>query len=159
MIKPPLCWMSFLCPIQHFIVGVRFLNIHWLTTILFTTRILLVTFLRMISITILPISAKKWTQNFKILMTIVSGKAQKRINHFRFKKMSNEDIKTYLGFLPNKSNNDILGMDLVLLRESASYISISLANVIDKSHKSGAFEEEHHSDAYLSGWWRHQWQK
>ena len=55
--------------------------------------------------------------------------------------MSNEDIKTHLGSLPNKSNNDILGMDLVLLRESAPYISISLANVISKSHKSGVFEQ------------------
>ena len=36
MIKPPLCWMSFLRPIQHFIVRVQFLDIHWLTTILFT---------------------------------------------------------------------------------------------------------------------------
>ena len=35
------------------------------------------TFLRMISITILPILARKWTQNFKILMTIFSGKDQK----------------------------------------------------------------------------------
>ena len=32
-------------------------------------------------------------------------------------------------------------MDLVLLRESAPYISISLANVINKSLKSGAFEQ------------------
>ena len=57
--------------------------------------------------------------------------------------MSNEDIKTYLGSLPNKSNNDILGIlsDLVLLRESAPYISISLANVINKSLKSGVFEQ------------------
>ena len=28
MIKPPLCWMSFLHPIQYFIVRVQFLNIH-----------------------------------------------------------------------------------------------------------------------------------
>ena len=68
-------------------------------------------------------------------------KDPKCIHSFRFKEMSNEDIKTYLGFLPNKSNNDILGMDLVLLRESAPYISISLANVINKSLKSGAFEQ------------------
>ena len=51
--------------------------------------------------------------------------------------MSNEDIKTYLGSLPNKSNNDIVGMDLVLLRESVPYISISLANVLNKSLRSG----------------------
>ena len=63
--------------------------------------------------------------------------------------MSNEDVKTYLGSLPNKSNNDILGMDLILLRESAPYISISLANVTNKSLKSGAFEKERHSDAFL----------
>ena len=28
MIKPPLCWISFLHPIQYFIVRVQFLNIH-----------------------------------------------------------------------------------------------------------------------------------
>ena len=43
-------------------------------------------------------------------------KGPKSIHSFRFKKMSNEDIKTYLGSLPNESNNDMLGMDLVLLR-------------------------------------------
>ena len=34
-IKLPLCWMSFLRPIQYFIVRVQFLNIHLVTTILF----------------------------------------------------------------------------------------------------------------------------
>ena len=68
-------------------------------------------------------------------------KGPKCIHSFRFKEMSNEDIKTYLGSLPNKSNNDILGMDLALLRESAPYISISFANVINKSLQSGAFEQ------------------
>ena len=66
--------------------------------------------------------------------------------------MSNEDIKTYLGSLTNKFNNDILGMGLVLLRESAPCISISLANVINKSLKSGVFEQDWkncQSDAYL----------
>ena len=56
--------------------------------------------------------------------------------------MCNEDIKTYLGSLPNKLNNDILGMGLVLLRESVPYISISLANVMNKSLKSGVFEQD-----------------
>ena len=56
--------------------------------------------------------------------------------------MYNEDIKTYLGSLPNKFNNDIVGMDLVLLRESAPYISISLANVLNKSPKSGVLEQD-----------------
>ena len=56
--------------------------------------------------------------------------------------MFNEDITTYLGFLTNKSNNDILGMNLVLLRESAPYISASLANVINKALKSGVFEQD-----------------
>ena len=51
-------------------------------------------------------------------MTIFFSKGPKSIHSFRFKKMSSEVIKTYLGSLPNKSNNDILGMDLVLLRES-----------------------------------------
>ena len=56
--------------------------------------------------------------------------------------MSYEDIKTYLGSQPNKSINDILGMDLVLLRKSAPYISISLANVINKPLKSGVVGQE-----------------
>ena len=76
-------------------------------------------------------------------------KGPKSIHRFRFKKMSNEDIKTYLGSLPDKSKNDILGMDLVLLSESAPNISILLANVINKSLTSGEFEEERRSDAYL----------
>ena len=95
----------------------------------------------MISITILPILATKWTQNFEIFDDNCFWKDPKSIHSIHFKAMSNEDIKTYLGSLPNKSNNDILGMDLVLLRESAPYISISLANVINKSLKSGAFEQ------------------
>ena len=36
MIKPPLCWMSCLRPIHHFIVREQFLNVHLVTTILFT---------------------------------------------------------------------------------------------------------------------------
>ena len=84
----------------------------------------------------LPILATKCTQNFD---DNCFWKGPKSIHSF--KDMSNEDIKTYLGSLPTKSNNDILGMDLVLLRESAPYISISLAKVINKSLKSGAFEQ------------------
>ena len=51
-------------------------------------------------------------------------KGPKSIHSFRFNEMSNEDIKTYLGSLPNKSNNDTLGMDFVLKRESAIYVYI-----------------------------------
>ena len=69
-------------------------------------------------------------------------KGPKSIYSFRFKNMSKEDIETYLGSLPNKSNNDILGMDLVLLRKSAPYISISFSNVINKSLSSGVFEQD-----------------
>ena len=65
----------------------------------------------------------------------------KSIYIFRFKNMSKEDIETYLGSLPNKSNNDILGMDLVLLRKSAPYTTLSWANVINKSLSSGVFEQ------------------
>ena len=72
----------------------------------------------------------------------VLWKGPKSIYSFRFKNMSKEDIETYLGSLPNKSNNDILGMDLVLLRKSAPYISISLANVINKSLISSVFEQD-----------------
>ena len=56
--------------------------------------------------------------------------------------MSNEYIKTYLGYRTNKSNSDILDIDIVLLRESAPYISKSLANVIIKSLESGVFEQD-----------------
>ena len=42
-------------------------------------------------------------------------KGQKSIRSFRFKVMSNEDIKAYLGSPPNKYNNDILGIDLVYI--------------------------------------------
>ena len=56
--------------------------------------------------------------------------------------MSSADIVTYLGSLPNRSNNDILGTDIVLLKESAPYISTSLANVINKSLESGVFEQD-----------------
>ena len=55
--------------------------------------------------------------------------------------MSKEDIETYLGSLPNKSNNDIMGMDLVLLSKSAPHITISWANVINKSLSSGVFDQ------------------
>ena len=76
-------------------------------------------------------------------MTFFSGKAQKVFIVFGFKKMSNEDIKTYLGYQPNRSNNYMLGMNPVLLRESATYISIlSLANVTNKSPKSGVFGQD-----------------
>ena len=66
----------------------------------------------------------------------------KSIHSFRFKRMSSADIVTYLGSLPRRSNNDILCMDLVLLMESAPYISIALANVINKSLESGVFEQD-----------------
>ena len=103
----------------------RKLNDSYLVTI--NTPILLVTFLRMISITILPILATKHAQNFKILMTIVSGKAQ----------------KVFIVFVSMRCLKKILKhiWDLVLLRESAPCISISLANMINKSLKSGAFEQ------------------
>ena len=90
----------------------------------------------MISITILPKLATKYNQNFKIVMTIYFWNSPKSTHSFRSKKMSNEDIETYLGSQTNKSNNYILGMDFVLLRESAPYISISLTNVTNKSLKS-----------------------
>ena len=81
------------------------------------------------------ISANDFNHRFANISNKINSKFQnfddncfwkypKSIHSFRFKMMSNEDIKTYLGSLPNKSTNDILGMDLVLLRESAPYISI-----------------------------------
>ena len=49
-------------------------------------------------------------------------KGPKSIHSFRFNRMSSDDIATYLGSLPNRSNNDILGMDIVLLKESTPNI-------------------------------------
>ena len=85
---------------------------------------------------------KKMNSTFQNYDDNFLWKGPKSIYSFRFKNMSKEDIETYLGSLPNKSNNDILGMDLVLLRKSAPYISISLANVINKSLSSGVFEQD-----------------
>ena len=60
----------------------------------------------------------------------------------RFTKVSNRDIEKYLSSQPKKSNNDILGMDDALLKESATYISESIAHVINKSLKLGVFEQD-----------------
>ena len=89
----------------------------------------------MISINILTILSTKWTQNFQILLTFFFWKGPKSIHSF--KKMSDEDIKTYLRSLPNKFNNDIL-----IYWESAPYTFTSLANVINKSLKSGVIEHD-----------------
>ena len=76
-------------------------------------------------------------------MTIFFLERSKNIHSFRLKRMSNEDIVTYLVSLPNSSNNDTLGMNLVLLKESAPYISpTSLANVINESFESGVFDQD-----------------
>ena len=56
--------------------------------------------------------------------------------------MSNRDIEKYLSSQPKESNNNILGMDVVLLKESTLCISESLAIVINKSLESGVFEED-----------------
>ena len=74
---------------------------------------------------------------------IYFGKVQKVFTLSLFTKVSNRDIEKYLSSQPKKSkksNNDILGMDVVLLNESAPYISESLARVINKSLESGVFE-------------------
>ena len=85
---------------------------------------------------------KKMNSKFQNYDDNFLWKGPKSIYSFRFKNMSMADVETYLGSLPNKSNNDILGMDLVLLRKSAPYISISSANVINKSLSSGVFEQD-----------------
>ena len=85
--------------------------------------------------------SNKMNSNFQHFDDNCLWKGPKSMHSFHFKKMSDEDIKTYLGSLPNTSNNDILGIDLVLLRQSVPYISISLANMINKSLKSAAFEQ------------------
>ena len=59
---------------------------------------------------------KKMNSKFQNFNDNFLWKCTKSTFSFRFKNMSKEDIETYLGSLPNKSNNDILGMDLVLLR-------------------------------------------
>ena len=79
----------------------------------------------------------KMNSKFQTLDDNFSGEAQKSIHSFRLKRMYNANIVAYLGSLPNRSNNDKLGMDIVFFKESARYIYISLANVINKSLKLG----------------------
>ena len=73
------------------------------------------------------ISANDFNHNFASISNKVNSKLQnfdaiffwkgpKSIHSFRFNRISNEDIKTNLGYVPDKSHNDILGMDLALLR-------------------------------------------
>ena len=54
----------------------------------------------------------------------------------------NTYIENYLRSQANKSNNDILGMNLFILKEPASYISKLLVNVINRSLESGVFEHD-----------------
>ena len=84
----------------------------------------------------------KMNSKFQNLSDDIFWKGSKSINTFRFTKVSNRDIEKYLSSQPKKSNNDILGMDGVLLNESAPYISESLARVINKSLESGVFEQD-----------------
>ena len=63
---------------------------------------------------------------FQNLSDDLFWKGSKSIHTFRFTKVSNRDIEKYLSSQPKKSNNDILGMDVVLLKESTPYISESL---------------------------------
>ena len=79
---------------------------------------------------------------FQNLSDDLFWKGSKSIHTFCFTKVSNRDIEKYLSSQPKKSNNDILGMDVVLLNESAPYISESLARVINKSLESGVFEQD-----------------
>ena len=51
--------------------------------------------------------SNKTNSKFQNFDDIFFWKGPKSIHSFRFKKMSTEDIKTYLGSLPHKSNNDI----------------------------------------------------
>ena len=89
-------------------------------------HIILATFLRMISITSFANISNKMNSEFQNFYDYFFWKGPKSIHSFRFKRMSNEDIDTYFGSLTNKSLNDVLGMDLVLLRESVPYIFPSL---------------------------------
>ena len=84
----------------------------------------------------------KMNSKFQNLSDDLFWKGSKSIHTFRFTKVSNRDIEKYLSSQPKKSNNDILGMDVVLLNESAPYISESLARVINKSLESGVFEQD-----------------
>ena len=96
----------------------------------------------MILISILPISVTKWILNFKIYQTIYFGKVQKVFTLSVSPRYLTRDIEKYLSSQPKKSNNDILGIDVVLLNESDPYISESLARVINKSLESGVFEQD-----------------
>ena len=71
----------------------------------------------------------KWTPNFRILMKILK-------NHT---SCFHKDLK-YCDIL-NNDNDDMLGMDLVSLKQSTPYISVSLANITKKSVESGIFSK------------------
>ena len=51
------------------------------------------------------------------------------IHTFWFGRIFDKDIETHLINVPIKSNNDIRGMDIFLLKESVPYISVSSANI------------------------------
>ena len=84
----------------------------------------------------------KINAKFQDLSDELFWKGSKSIHTFRFTKVSNRDIEKYLSSQPKKSNYDILGMDVVLLRKSAPYIYEPLATVINKSLESGVFEQD-----------------
>ena len=101
-------------------------------------RILLVIFLRMISNTILSILATKWTQNFKLWVTIFSGKAQKIFIIF-------VSIKCLMKILKHIWDLHLINPVMIYWKWTSfywEYVPISLANVINESLKSGIFEHD-----------------
>ena len=114
-------------------------EIKRLVPVKIVTCILPVTFLRMI--TILPILATKWTSNFKILMTLFSGKAQKVFIVFVSRRCLMKILK-HIWDLYLINPKMIYWVWTSIYWESAPYISIPLANVINKPLKSGVFEQD-----------------
>ena len=79
----------------------------------------------------------KMNSKFQNLDDHFFWKGPKSIHSFRFKRMSSAAIVTYLRSLPNRSNNDILGIEII----GPIYFYI-IVNVIDKSLESGVFEQD-----------------
>ena len=84
----------------------------------------------------------KINSNFQNLNDNFCWKGQKSIYSFRFKRMSNEDIVTYVGSLPKRSNNDLyIGYGPRFI-ERISPIYVYIIGKCDKSLESGVFEQD-----------------
>ena len=69
-------------------------------------------------------------------------KGPKSLYVFKFHHISFQDIQFYLNSMTNKHGNDILGMDIKLLKIPCPVISISLAYVVNSSLDNGIVHDD-----------------